>query len=792
MNRMDKRHLSFIPVPALIVIIVALYLIIKPSVFFEPAWLLPITNTVFVTMIFLIVAYIAMRNFKATGRVQILLLGCGVLTFGIGGEVAGWLRSIPGGGANLNVTIYNTGALIGAAFHFAAALLLLAGISPEVGSERKKFWLVFSYVGLTVLMALFTMASLLGAIPPFFIQGVGPTFLRQVVLGAATIFFVFSFLIFMGSYLRNREVFLYWYSSALALTAISLTAFFIQSSVGSPIGWTGRFSQYLGGIYFLFAVITALHSAQVRRTSFDNVLTASLSPEEEKFRALAENSPDVIDRFDREMKHIYINPAGVRLFGKQAGSLIGKTIEETGLPQPYYSLWKKRIQKVFETGQPTEVEDYIPTKNGVRFYQSHCVPEYGADGTVANVLVVARDLTGRKQAEEALRQSEQRYRSLFNGMTEGFALHEIICDEKGESCDYRFLEINPAFERLTGLKREDVVGKTMSQVLTNDDPKWVKIYGDVALTGKSIHFDNYSPVLKRHYEVFAYCPAPGQFGVLFMDITERKQAEEALRRSRDQLEMRVQERTEELRTINEDLKTENEERLKIEIELRESENHLRELSAALLSAQERERKRIAQEIHDSMGASLAATKFKVETALTEMGNDSPQTRAALQTIIPILQGTIEEARRIQMSLRPSILDDLGILATINWFCRQYESIYPSIRIEKEIDIQEHEVPDSLRIVIYRVLQEAMNNIAKHSKTPVVLLFLKRTDRAIQLVIQDSGQGFDLAEAQSRRDTPRGLGLDSMRERVELSGGSFSIESRKGAGTVIRAMWPSDG
>ena len=342
---MDKRHLSFIPVPALIVIIVALYLIIKPSVFFEPTWLLPITNTVFVTMIFLIVAYIAMRNFKATGRVQILLLGCGVLTFGIGGEVAGWLRSVPGGGANLNVTIYNTGALIGAAFHFAAALLLLAGISPEVGSERKKFWLVFSYAGLTVLMALFTMASLLGIIPPFFIQGVGPTFLRQVVLGAATIFFVFSFLIFMGSYLRNREVFLYWYSSALALTAISLTAFFIQSSVGSPIGWAGRFSQYLGGIYFLFAVITALRSAQVRRTSFDNVLTASLSPAEEKFRALAENSPDVIDRFDREMKHIYINPAGVRLYGKPAGSLIGKTIEETGLSRGVLQPLEKKNSK---------------------------------------------------------------------------------------------------------------------------------------------------------------------------------------------------------------------------------------------------------------------------------------------------------------------------------------------------------------------------------------------------------------------------------------------------------------
>ena len=243
--------------------------------------------------------------------------------------------------------------------------------------------------------------------------------------------------------------------------------------------------------------------------------------------------------------------------------------------------------------------------------------------------------------------------------------------------------------------------------------------------------------------------------------------------------------------MNEELKAENEERLRIEIELRESENHLRQLSTALLSAQERERKLIAQEIHDSMGASLAATKFKVETALNEMRYGNTKTRAALESVIPIVQGTIEEARRIQMSLRPSILDDLGILATVNWFCRQYESIYPSIRVRKEIDIQEHEVPGPLKIVIYRVLQEALNNIAKHSKASVVLLFLRKNSQMIELIIRDSGHGFNLEEALSRKGTARGLGLDSMRERVELLGGSFLIESKKGAGTVIRATWPLD-
>jgi len=141
------------------------------------------------------------------------------------------------------------------------------------------------------------------------------------------------------------------------------------------------------------------------------------------------------------------------------------------------------------------------------------------------------DLTSMKLAEEALRASEERYWSLFSGMTEGFALHEIITDSRGQPSDYRFLDVNPAFERLTGLKRENVVGNTHNEVLPNDDPKWLRLYGQVALTGDPVQFDNYSPVLQRHYEVLAYRPAPGQFAVIFMDVTERKHVEEQLKAS---------------------------------------------------------------------------------------------------------------------------------------------------------------------------------------------------------------------------------------------------------------------
>jgi PAS domain S-box-containing protein len=524
---MDKRYLGFLPIPALVVIIAALYFTISPSVFYEPAWLIPISNTLFVAVICFAVAYIAMRNYKATGRIQILLLGCGVLIFGIGGAIAGFVRGLPGG-ANLNVTIYNTGALIGALFHFIAAIILLAGISPELGSRQKGTWLVVGYPGVIIFMALLTAASLAGVIPAFFIQSVGPTPLRQGILGTADILFIFSFLIFIGMYFRNKEVFLYWYALALALTSISLTAFFIQHSVGSPVGWAGRFSQYLGGIYFLISLVTATRSARDRRTSLDNVLTASLSPAEEKFRVLAENSPDVIDRFDRELKHIYTNPAGLRLLGKPAGSIIGKTIEETGLPEPYCSLWMERIQKVFETGQSIEVEDYFPSGDGVRFYQSRCVPEYRADGTVANVLVVSHDLTERKRAEEALRASSERYRSYVE-----------VTGQLGwtTNADGEVVEDMPSWRKYTGQTYEEIKGWGWSKALHPDDLKHTTQAWKNATTAKSTYEVEYR--IRRHDGIYRHFLARGvpvlkedgsmqEWVGTCIDITERKKAEEAL------------------------------------------------------------------------------------------------------------------------------------------------------------------------------------------------------------------------------------------------------------------------
>lgn len=127
----------------------------------------------------------------------------------------------------------------------------------------------------------------------------------------------------------------------------------------------------------------------------------------DQFRTLAENSPDIIDRFDREFHHLYVNPAGLRILGLPAEKVIGKTIRETGLVEPFSSMWEQRIRKVFKTGRPLDVTDTFPAKEGIQVFESRCVPEFNLKGRVEAVLAISRDITRRKQLESALQQANE-------------------------------------------------------------------------------------------------------------------------------------------------------------------------------------------------------------------------------------------------------------------------------------------------------------------------------------------------------------------------------------------------
>ncbi len=228
------------------------------------------------------------------------------------------------------------------------------------------------------------------------------------------------------------------------------------------------------------------------------------------------------------------------------------------------------------------------------------------------------------------------------------------------------------------------------------------------------------------------------------------------------------------------------ERRRTEEALRASEKQLKLLSSKLLSAHEEERKRIAGDIHDSISSSLSALKFSLENTLQQAEQGGGVSPESLKSLVSLAQMTIEESRRIMTDLRPSALDDLGVISTMGWFCREFQKTYSNIHIDQKAEVSENEVPDSLKIVIFRVMQEAFHNIAKHSKAERATLCLAKNGGTIELCIKDHGMGFDVKALLSKG---KGMGLTSMRERTELLGGSFKIESMIGQGTTIRASWP---
>jgi signal transduction histidine kinase len=264
---------------------------------------------------------------------------------------------------------------------------------------------------------------------------------------------------------------------------------------------------------------------------------------------------------------------------------------------------------------------------------------------------------------------------------------------------------------------------------------------------------------------------------VFLELArQRKVAEdmtEALQFANDVLESRVSERTASLERTNQALRT--------------SEEELRALSARILTAQEEERKRIAAELHDSLGSSLSAVKLSLEYLLEKSASDKPM-QDSLTGLVQMVRQTIDEVRRIMVNLRPPVLDTQGVLAAIDWFLDRFGTVYSGLTMHKEIAIQEDVIPAQLKIVIFRIVQEAVHNAAKHNTTARVSIVLKESDGRIDLSVRDDGVGFDVDAVLSKANASTGLGLTSMRERVAFSGGRFALASASGQGTEISASW----
>jgi signal transduction histidine kinase len=219
-------------------------------------------------------------------------------------------------------------------------------------------------------------------------------------------------------------------------------------------------------------------------------------------------------------------------------------------------------------------------------------------------------------------------------------------------------------------------------------------------------------------------------------------------------------------------------------------NDLLRRSAERLTIQENERRRIAADLHDGLGQSLGLVIVSLENIAILLSQGEPEKAAeCLELLNPKVRDTLDELRRIAMNLRPATLDSLGILATLSWHLREIEMACPGIRIERRFSVDETDVPKNLRTPIFRILQEAGSNAITHGEADRLTVCLSKTRGALELSIEDNGKGFDPDALSGIKKLNRGLGLQTMRERAELTCGVLEIKSAPGKGMQVRVRWP---
>ncbi len=474
-------------------------------------------------------------------------------------------------------------------------------------------------------------------------------------------------------------------------------------------------------------------------------------------RAIFDATTESVFLIDLTGTVLSANSIAAQRLGCRVEDMIGHNVYDL-LPEDVGGRRRSYAEEVIRTGKAMRLED----ERSGRWIDASICPVFDSAGNVSQLAIFARDITEHKKAEEALRQREALLQAILDNSPDPIYLKDR---------ESRLLLANPATFSVVGKPPEAIIGKTDAEFY--DDPS----------TGRAIMENDRRIMSSEKMEVveesifdpagtrvYLSTKAPyrdaegriiGLIGVA-REITGRKKAEELLRKGKKELEFRVQEGTE---------------------ELAKSQERLKGLASQLLLAQEKERKRVAMELHDGLLSELAATKYLLEGKMILLKKGNLSNPGELERVSDVLTGAIKEARRIMNNLHPSVLDELGLIAAMNWLSGEYQKSYPHIRVQQKIEVSEEDISDKLRIVIYRVLQEALNNFAKHGKGDRVDLSLLKLDNTFTLTIRDNGQGFDIENA------VKGLGLESMRERVELSGGNFIIESVRSAGTTIRASWP---
>jgi two-component system sensor histidine kinase UhpB len=369
--------------------------------------------------------------------------------------------------------------------------------------------------------------------------------------------------------------------------------------------------------------------------------------------------------------------------------------------------------------------------------------------SVERALREAEERRQRWAAEEKLRESEELFRTLFQ--TAGSVIGVV-------SPQGRILEFNPEAERVTGWQRQEVLGRgflrlfvppayketvlaDMEKVLAGEPTRGLEIPIKLRHGGERLFLWNVNRLLGKEGQLLGVI-AVGQ------DITERQLAVEALGKSAQRL---------------------------------------RFLTSQVLTAQEKERKRISRELHDELGQALMLLKLNLRAADRQLPEAS-EVKAEIRGMSLYLDEVIDKVRRLSRDLSPAILEDLGLLPALHYLIDEFSKHY---QITHAFDLQELDqlFTKEAQIILYRIFQEALTNIARHAGATNVRLAIQKSADTVLFEVEDNGKGFEVARALSRHSRDKGLGLAALEERAKMLDGVLIIRSREGAGTLLAITIP---
>ncbi|HEX8843850.1 MAG TPA: ABC transporter substrate binding protein [Pyrinomonadaceae bacterium] len=495
-------------------------------------------------------------------------------------------------------------------------------------------------------------------------------------------------------------------------------------------------------------LIFALLAQRARRSRAEEGLRLS----EDKFSKAFHASPEPISIYRRQDGIILeVNERWTSVYGYTREEAVGHTALELKLVEP--EVREKLRSLLEEQGSVREFEADFKTRRGEIRHVSLSAEQIVINNELC-VIFLQHDITERKLAEEALRKSENLWRTIFNDAAIGIA----IVNPEG-----RPVETNPAFQKILGYTKEELLHLWFVDFTHPDDTiKEFPLHQEM-IEGKRDHYQMEKRYIRKDGQVrwvnliASVIPAeqPGEFfGVgMVEDITERKQAEEQLKTSSVQL---------------------------------------RALSESLRRAKEEEGIRIARELHDELGAALTSLKWsllRLNKDYSGNGNpvSQPSAREKVEEMVGLVDTTINTVRRISSELRPGVLDDLGLISAIEWHAQQFQE-RTGIVCRFDSLIENDELSREQATTVFRIFQEAMTNMLRHAQATKVNIIIEEDEGEFVLEIRDNGRGI----TESERSGVHSLGLLGMRERAHSIGGKVEINGIAGKGTVLIVRLPIKG